>query len=339
VQEPGRRRRWPVVAAVVTVAALALVGCTGEPSGSGQPAQRPSKSGPTDPGAVRPGAGSTALFEGLDVCSLATPAQVRRVTGQPGEPSSRLLTRVAGYGGLTDQCGYGVSFDSFTMTVDVGLVPAGKAVIAGLPGRPAKADVSGIGQAARAAESPSATSVAFVKGATFVQVRAVRGVDVPSPLAQLTEVARQVAAKVPSEPPASDAQVTGACAELDGEAVAAVLGGPAAVSRSLVYKDRSSACSFGTGVDDAARYLTLSLYTNRQLGPFLADQKSFEPTAKLPGVEGDAFTVPGTAYLVADDGQAVGVTGLFGRRTEGREPLPPTPELAALLQDAAGLLT
>jgi len=284
------------------------------------------------------GAGDAGLFEGLDVCSLATPDQVHRVTGQPAEPSSRLLTRVAGYPGLTDQCGYGVSFDSFTMTVDVGLAPARKAVIERLPGRPAKVDVSGIGEAARATDSSSAASVSFVKGSTFVQVRAVHGVDVPSPMAELAEVTRELAAKVPEEPPASDAQTTGACAELDDEAVAAVLGEPAAVSRTLVYKDRSSACSFGTGVDGKAKYLTLSLYTNRQLGPFLADQKTFEPTVRVPGVEGDAFTVPGTAYLIAEDGQAIGVTGIFGERPKGRRPLPPTPELAALLTDASRLL-
>ena len=270
------------------------------------------------------------------MCSLAPPALVSKATGQPGEPTSRVLTRIDGYDALVDQCGFGVSFDSFTLVLSVGLAPAGPRDLAGLPGKKASVDVSDLADAARATENQLFSTVSFVKGATLVQLSAVRSADDPSRLRQVVAVARQVAGAVPDEPPATDAQTRGACADLDPQAVEGVLGGPTAVSRSLTYKDGSIVCSFATGVRKA-RAVSVSRYTNRQAGPFLADQKSYSPSTDVPGVAGDAFTIPGTAYVVAEDGQAISVTGDIGSPGM-RKPAPVTPQLTALLTSAAALL-
>ncbi len=150
-----------------------------------------------------------------------------------------------------------------------------------------------------------------------------------------------MADRVPQEPPASDAQTRGACAGLDPDAVAGVLGAPAAVSRSIAVAT-SSECSFATGVGADARFVTVAVYGNQQAGPFFEAQQDPATSEEVPGAEGGtAFTVPGAAYLVADDGQAVSVGGRFGPADPAgpaRRPLPPTPELAALLTSAAGLM-
>ena len=118
------------------------------------PTPRPAPSLASPATAASPSAGADPtvsagpLLTALDVCSLATPAQVRRAAGQAGEPTSRQLTTIHGYGGLVDQCGFGVSFDSYTFVVSVGLAPATRADLARLPGEP----VDGVGDAARAAD-------------------------------------------------------------------------------------------------------------------------------------------------------------------------------------------
>ena len=60
-------------------------------------------------------------------------------------------------------------------------------------------------------------------------------------------------------------------------------------------------------------------------------------SAEVPGVPG-GFTIPGTAYAVAEDGQAVSVGGTFPPKAAPREPLPVTPQLTALLGSAVALL-
>lgn len=321
----SRRRLICGLAASVVL----LAGCSGGGRTSAGPDTTPAS--PTATSA--PSVSSRPLVQGLDVCSLASPGQVRQAVGQVGEPTSRSLTRIDGYDGLVDQCGFGVSFDSFTFLVSVGLAPATRKDLAGLGGRP----LDGVGDAARAADKGRFTTVSFLKGSTLVQVQAVRTSDGASRAGQVAAVARKVAVSVPGDPPESDVQTEGKCADVDPRAVEHVLGAPAGVSRTLLYKDQSAVCSWATGVQDA-RTVSVSVYTNQQAGPFLAEQKNYEPATKVPGVSGDAFTVPGTAYVVAEDGQAVSVTGRFPPETADAKPLPVTPQLSALLASGAALL-
>lgn len=314
----------------LAVAALLLTGCSG---GSGSPGSAAATTPATASRTPDTTVSSKPLIEGFDVCSLASPGQVQQAVGQVGEPTFRSLTGIEGYDGLVDQCGFGVSFDSFTVLVSVGLAPATRKDLAGLPGRP----VGGIGDAARAADQASATTVSFLKGSTLVQVRAVKGAAGASPAGQVAALARAVAGSVPGDPPESDVQTEGKCADVDPRAVERVLGAPVGVARTLLYKDQSAVCSWATGVEHA-RTVSVSVYTNRQAGPFLADQKAYEPTRKVPGVTGDAFTVPGTAYVVAEDGQAVSVSGTFPPSVADRKPLPVTPQLTALLASGVSLL-
>ncbi len=326
-----------VVGSLLT--SLALAGCGGAPTppaGSGSSGDAPASAQPSGPGV------GSGLLEGLDVCSLVTPDLVRRAVGQSGEPTSRLLGRVRGYDGVTDQCGFGVSFDSFTLTVDVGLAPVAprdlERITEAARGATGTPSLEGVGTAARAFESEAASGVVFVRGSTFVRVRAARRADAASRLSEVVAVAREVAGRVPDDPPASDAQTKGACTGLDPEAVAGVLGAPVAVSRSIAIAT-SSECSFATGVGADARIVTVAVYGNQQAGPFFEAQQDPATSEEVPGVEGgSAFTVPGAAYLVADDGQAVSVGGRFGPTGPARRPLAPTPELAALLTSAAGLM-
>ena len=287
-----------------------------------------------DPAPTRSSSGSTAdpLVEGLDVCSLADPGQVRRAAGQTGEPTQRSLTRLTGYAALVDQCGFGVSFDSYTFLVSVGLAPASAADLARLPGKP----VDGIGDAARADDSAGFTTVSFLRGTTLVQVRANKNSDGADRAAQVAAVATEIARKVPSDPPETDDQTKGVCAQVDQKAVHDVLGEAPGVSRSFTYPNGSATCSWATGARDA-RAVTVGVYTNVYAGPFLADLEKTEPSAEVPGVPG-GFTIPGTAYAVAEDGQAVSVGGTFPPKAAPREPLPVTPQLTALLGSAFTLL-
>ena len=99
------RRSRAVPGLVAALAAcLVLAGCSG---GSSDPGAAPDptsagsqRSDPVDPG--------DPLLSGLDICSLVSEAQVRRAVGQVGEPTGRVLTTIDGYGGLVDQCGFGV---------------------------------------------------------------------------------------------------------------------------------------------------------------------------------------------------------------------------------------
>jgi hypothetical protein len=149
-------------------------------------------------------------------------------------------------------------------------------------------------------------------------------------------VAAEIATRVPSAPPETDEQVTGLCDQVDPGAVRGVLRQDPGVSRSFAYPSGSATCSWATGAVDA-RAVTVTVYTNRYAGPFLADLRGNEPTADVPGVTG-AFTNPGIAYAVAEDGQAVSVAGTFPPRVAPRQPLPVTPQLKALLSSAVSLL-
>jgi hypothetical protein len=312
----------------LAASALLLAGCSGgsqgahvaDPDGEGS-------------GTAAPSVSTSPLLRGLDVCSLASPALVRRTVDQVGEPTSRTLTRIDGYAGLVDQCGFGVSFDSYTFVVSVGLAPARRTDLARVGGEP----VDGVGDAARAADRTGVSMVTFLKGRTLVQVTAVKPSPEASRLEAVTKAAGAIARTVPVDPPESDAQTTGKCAAVLPRAVQDVLGAPSAVSRTLLYKDQSAVCSWATGVDDP-RTVSLSIYTNRQAGPFIADQKSFRPTTPVRGVRGDAFTIPGVAYVVADDGQVVSVGGSFPPRAPKGKPLPVTPQLTALLASGEALL-
>ena len=146
-----------------------------------------------------------------------------------------------------------------------------------------------------------------------------------------------VARSVPSDPPETDDQTRGACAKVDQEAVGKVLGAPAAVSRSLNYVNLSSVCSWATGTRNP-RIVAVSVYSSQQAGPFLAAQKHSEPSRDIPGISDDAFSIPGVAYAIAPDGQAVSVSGEFPPKVGPRTPLPVTPQLTDLLASAVTLM-
>ena len=139
--------------------------------------------------------------------------------------------------------------------------------------------------------------------------------DGPSRPADVRAVVGAVARSVPSDPPETDDQTRGACAKVDREAVDKVLGAPAAVSRSLNYVNLSSVCSWATGTRNP-RTVAVTVYSSQQAGPFLADQKNSEPSRDIPGISDDAFAIPGVAYAIAPDGQAVSCPGVpaGGRR-------------------------
>ena len=326
------RRHRPLGLLVVAVLALLLSGCSS--AGSDTPAGADPAPSAAASSAGDPTVSAGPLLKALDVCSLATPAQVRRAAGQTGEPTSRQLTTIPGYGGLVDQCGFGVSFDSYTFVVSVGLAPATRADLARLPGEP----VDGVGDAARAADQARFTTVSFLRGSTLAQVLAVKPSDEASRLQDVTAVAAAVARRVPTDPPETDDQTEGVCSRLDQKAVDGVLGAPAGVSRTLEYKDRSAMCTFATGPRDP-RTVTVGVYSNTQAGPFFLSQKKYLDSRPVPGIDaGTAFTIPGTAYVVAEDGQAVSVVGDFQPATPARKPLPVTPEITALLTSAASLM-
>ena len=291
---------------------------------SSKPAASPGSVVTDDPG-------SGLLAGGLDVCSLVSPAQVRRAVGQVGEPTSRLLTTVPRYGGLVDQCGFGVSFNSYTFVLSVGLRQASRADLRTQPGEP----VAGVGDAARAADQGRFTTVAFLRGRTFARVLATKPSPEASRLGAVEAVAAAVARSLPTDPPETDEQTRGACRGVDQKAVDAVLGEPSAVSRTLEFKNRSLMCSFATGTT-RPRTLALTYYSSQQAGQFFSDQRLSEPHTDLKGIASEAFTVPGSAFAVSADGQAVSVGGTFGGPT-GAKPLPASPALKALLASGASL--
>ena len=87
------------------------------------------------------------------------------------------------------------------------------------------------------------------------------------------------------------------------------------------------------------RTVTVGVYSNTQAGPFFLSQKKYLDSRPVPGIDaGTAFTIPGTGYVVAEDGQAVSVVGDFPPDTPARKPLRVTPELTALLASAATLM-
>ena len=237
----GVLRRSRAVPGLVAALAscLVLAGCSGGSSDPG--AADPTSDGSHRSDPVGPG---DPLLSGLDICSLVSETQVRRAVGQVGEPTGRVLTTIDGYDGLVDQCGFGVSFDSYTLVLSVGLEPATRKDLQRLPGKP----VQGIGDAAVAVDEPTGSTVSFLKGRTLAQVRTVyQGAGTSRP-ADVRAVVGAVARSVPSDPPETDDQTRGACARVDQEAVDKVLGAPAAVSRSLSYVNLSSVCSWATGL-------------------------------------------------------------------------------------------
>jgi len=338
----GVLRRTRAVPALVACLAL-LAGCTGgsndQGAASGQssgPSSGPSSgqsAGTSQSGSSDPGGTGDQLLSGLDICSLVSEAQVRRAVGQVGEPTSRVLTTIDGYDGLVDQCGFGVSFDSYTFVLSVGLAPATRADLQRLPGRP----VQGIGDAARSVDRSTGSTLSFLKGRTLVQVRTVHQGDGPSRPADVRAVVGAVSQAVPSDPPETDDQTRGACTKVDRQAVDKVLGAPAAVSRTLSYVNLSSVCSWATGTRNP-RTVAVTVYSSQQAGPFLADQKNSEPSRDIPGISRDAFAIPGAAYAISPDGQAVSVSGSFPPKVGARTPLPVTPQLTDLLASASTLM-
>ena len=308
---------------------LVLAGCSGGSSDPGA-ADDPTPGRTHRSDSVSPG---DPLLSGLDICSLVSEAQVHRAVGQVGEPTSRVLTTIDGYDGLVDQCGFGVSFDSYTLVLSVGLEPATRRDLQRLPGKP----VRGIGDAAVAVDESRGSTVSFLKGRTLAQVRTVYQGAGSSRPADVRALVVAVARSVPSDPPETDDQTRGACAKVDQEAVDKVLGAPAAVSRSLSYVNLSSVCSWATGTRNP-RTVAVTVYSSQQAGPFLAVQKHSEPSRDIPGISDDAFSIPGVAYAIAPDGQAVSVSGEFPPDAGPRTPLTVTPQLTDLLASAVTLM-
>ncbi len=327
----ARLLRSTVAAAVC---GLLLAGCSAGAESSPSDPRSGGRAGDSSGTSAGPSGASVApLLTGLDVCRLPTAAMVSRAGGSQGEPTSRRLTTLPGYRGVVDQCGFGVSFDSSSFVVALGLAPATAADVRRTGARP----VRGPWAVARAGATAAEERVTFLKGRTLVQVRVPVVTGSGSRLAELTAVAAALAGRVPAEPPASDDQTGAGCAGLDRGRVDRALGSPAAVSRSLRYVDGSLMCSWATGTA-GARTVTVSVYTNARMGPFLSPLRASGPSADVRGVPGTAFTTPDAAYLVAGDGQAVAVTGRFGAPAPRGRPLPVTGPLAALLRDAARLL-
>lgn len=318
---PRRARLLCALAACV----LLVSGCSGGSPAASSPDPAPRR-------ASAPATAAAPLIKGLDVCSLVSPGQVRRASGQAGDPTDRSLNRIPGYAPLVDQCGFGVSFDSYTLLVSVGLAPASRTDLARQPGKP----VDGIGDAARVDGSARFTTVAFLKGRTLVQVRANKNADGSDRAGQVAAVAAEIARKVPADPPETDEQTEGICDRVDPSAVRGVLRADPGVSRSFTYASGSASCSWATGAVDA-RSVTVVIYTNAYAGPFLANLEASEPSSPVPGITG-GFTIPGVAYAVARDGQAVSVGGTFPPKVAPRTPLPVTPQLKALLGSAVSLL-
>ena len=315
----------PILRPALLAAALLLVaGCTGggDPAADGEPtASSSAAAGELDP-----------ILGGLDVCGLLPPALAERASGVPVDPTSRRLTSLPGYAGVVDECRFGVSFGSSAVTLAVGLAPATRADLRRVGGRPQP----GVGSPARTRVTSTDESVTFLRGATLVELRTPVSADAPPRIGRLVQVARTLSRDVPADPPESDEQTNGRCKDLSTDRVDAVLGSPAGLSRSLSYADGSAACSWATGTT-GARTVTVAMYTNRQAGPFLASQQDTGPSNPVEGVPGEAFTTPESAYVVADDGQAVAINGSFAKARDGR-PLPVTPELTALMGDAASAL-
>jgi hypothetical protein len=324
--------RWCLL---LLVPVLLLAGCD---SAGSTTTSDPSAAGSSATPEQDPTVDVAPLVEAFDVCSLVKPTQVRATTGQIGEPSSRVLSRVPGYTGITDQCGFGVSFDSYTLTVDVGMAPSTTKAVTRLPLKPVKGvDVKGIGDAALATDNGSFSAVYFVKGHTFVRLQAFRGQSGESRAARVAALARRVVDLVPAEPPASDEETSGVCAKLDTGAIHDLLGADPGLSRSFPYRDNSSMCSFASGVGPKATFISVSSYTNTTAGPFYAEQEDYLPSKQVLGVsKGHAFTVPGSAYFIGDDGQAIGITGSLGG--DPSKAATPTQALTDLLDSAAGLL-
>ena len=184
---------------------------------------------------------------------------------------------------------------------------------------------------------PGGSTVSFLNGRTLAQVRTVHQGAGRSRPADVRAVVGAVARSVPSDPPETDDQTRGACAKVDRQAVDEVLGVPAAVSRSLNYVNLSSVCSWATGTRNP-RTVAVTVYSSQQAGPFLADQKHTEPSRDIPGISDDAFSIPGVAYAIAPDGQAVSVSGEFPPKAASRAPLPVTPQLTDLLASAVTLM-
>ncbi len=315
--------------------AVVLAGCSSSPSSPSSPSPTSSSSSSPSSSSADPEPATPAspLLGGLDVCRLPSTAQVRSVTGIDASATTRRLTLLPGYAGPVDICGFGPSFESSTFGVAVGLAAATRADVVRTGGR-----VVDVGAVGRARQSADEATVRFLKGTTLVQLRADRVAGEAAPLPRLLRAARQVADQVPPDPPADSRQTVGRCAGLAGDTVAGVLGATPQLSRSLAYADRSAECSWATGVR-RPRTLAVTLYTNAQAGPFLAQQRTIGPSTDVPGVPGDAFTTGTAAYVVAGDGQAAVVSGRFGARRAAGRPLPVTPELTALLRDVAAQLS
>ena len=117
-----------------------------------------------------------------------------------------------------------------------------------------------------------------------------------------------------------------------------MLGAPAAVSRSLIYVNLSSVCSWATGAATRAR-------RGQRLqqpagGSVPRRPRSIRSRPRdVPGISGDAFTIPGAAYAIAPTtARRSRSRATFPPTVGPRTPLPVTPQLTALLASAVTLM-
>ena len=260
--------------------------------------------------------------------------------GPPGRRAGRRADQPSahhdqGYGGLVDQCGFGVSFDSYTFVVSVGLAPATRADLATLPGEP----VDGVGDAARAADLARFTTVSFLRGSTLAQVLAVKPSDEASAARGRHRRGRGHRAHRPDGPAGDRRPDRRASAPVWTSRPSTACSAHRRASRGPWSTRTAPRCARSRPARGTpARSPSASTATPRP-GRSSSSQKKYLDSTPVPGIDaGTAFTIPGTAYVVAEDGQAVSVVGHFPPDTPARKPLRVTPELTALLTSAATLM-
>ncbi len=239
------RRHRPLGLLVVAVLALLLAGCSsaGTDTRPGPPRRRRDRR-PRPP--ADPTVSAGPLLTALDVCSLATPAQVRRAAGQAGEPDQppahhaprvrrprrpvrvrRLVRLLHVRGQRRPRTGH----------------PRGPR-----PGCPASRS-TGSGTRHGPRTRPGSPRCRSCAGRTLVQVLAVQA-ERPRPRGCQDVTAVAAADRPPgADRPAGDRRPDrGRLLPVwTRQAVDGVLGAPAGVSRTLEYKDRSAMCTFATG--------------------------------------------------------------------------------------------
>lgn len=313
------------ITATLTVAALtvALAGCG---SSAGDDGAKPSGK---DPSPTTPSK-AAAPEPTLKACDLLTPDQVSTAMGKKGLRPTSVRFETDKRLGLLDTCSFGPVVDSFNVTVHLGTVPATKADIKTL-GKP----LPGIGDAA-VRRAGQGTQVSLIKGTTYADVGILNFEDDPSLPAVATKLARQLAAKLPSAPPAAvGVERDSACDGLDTDALTAYLGGDVVGSRSVNFPDGSATCAW---VGPATATASLVLNKTSTASENSLSQKDYLEFAPMPDVDKQALAFPGSYVAPLTGGGAVTLYGPGGQPPgKPRKPAPVTPQVTALMKSALTL--